>query len=405
MQELYRELEVPTAEVLAAMEQAGILVDGAVLRRLSGELQGRIGTLEAQAFQAAGETFNLNSPQQLAQVLFDKLGLPVRRKGARGPSVDQEVLESLTEEHPLPGLILERRTLIKLQNTYLDVLPTLVEADGRIHTTFHQTVTATGRLSSSDPNLQNIPVRTELGREVRGAFVAPPGSLLLSADYSQIELRVLAHLTEDEALVASFNSGEDIHQRTACEIFGVPPEAVTAQMRRSAKTINFGIIYGLSAFGLAQRLGISPKESQAMIDRYFQRYAGIRRWLDETVRQAKESGETRTLWGRVRRIPELSSRNHAIRQSGERMAVNAPVQGTAADLMKRAMVNVHRSLAAAGLKSRLLLQVHDELILEVPEAELDEVRGLVVRAMEGAASLRVPLVVGVGQGTSWAEAH
>lgn len=402
---LYRDLELPLAGILADMERAGVRLEPMALNRLSASLTSSLTDLERRAVSLAGEAFNLNSNQQIAQVLFDKLKLPIQRRGRRGPSVDQEVLERLAPSHPLPELILEYRGLSKLKNTYLDALPALIERDGRVHTSFHQTVTATGRLSSSDPNLQNIPVRTDLGRQVRAAFVAAPGMRLLSADYSQIELRILAHFSQDAALLDAFARGEDVHRRTAGEIFGVAPELVSDEMRRTAKAINFGIAYGLSAYGLSQRLDLPPKQTQEMIDRYFERYSGVRAWLDRTIADARKEGLVRTLWGRVRRLPELESKSYVTRQAAERVAVNTPIQGTAADLMKRAMIDVARGLATSGFESRLLLQVHDELLLEVTDEELEPVKALVVRAMEGAAALSVPLVVGVGVGESWAEAH
>jgi len=362
--------------------------------------------LESRIHAAAGRTFNVASTRELAQVLFVELGLPVVKRLKTGPSTDQDVLEKLAEEHPLPRLVLEHRSLSKLKGTYVDALPLLVDpVDGRIHTTFNQAGAATGRLSSQDPNLQNIPVRTELSRRIRAAFVAPAGRLLLSADYSQIELRILAHYAEDPSLLESFRVREDVHSRTAAETFGVPAGDVTPDQRRVAKVLNFGIAYGLSAFGLAQRLDMPPAEAQGIIDRYFARYAGVKRWLDATVAAARESGEVRTLWGRRRELPEIRSRNPGLRQAAERMAVNTPIQGTAADIIKMAMLRVDRALAAQGLASRMILQVHDELVLEVPEGEAGPAEELVREAMEGAAELRVPLDVEVGRASSWAEAH
>jgi len=323
-----------------------------------------------------------------------------------GPSTDQDVLEKLAEQHALPRLVLEHRSLAKLKGTYVDALPQLVDPrDGRIHTTFHQEGAATGRVSSSDPNLQNIPVRTELSRRIRAAFVAPPGRRLLSADYSQIELRILAHFSDDPALIEAFRRREDVHTRTAAETFGVAPEAVTPDQRRIAKVLNFGIAYGLSAFGLSQRLDLPPAEAQAIIDRYFARYAGVRRWVDQAVAEAREKGESRTLFGRLRAMPEIGARNPGLRMAAERTAINTPIQGTAADIVKIAMLRVHAAVAAAGHDARLLLQVHDELVLEVAEREVEAVGATVRREMEGAAALKVPLDVEVGHGRSWAEAH
>ncbi len=403
---VHDEIERPLVPVLAGMEQAGIAVDAAAMGSMSAEFGSAMRELEVRIHAAAGRVFNVASTRELAQVLFVELGLPVVKKLKTGPSTDQDVLEKLSEEHPLPRLVLEHRSLSKLKGTYVDALPLLVDpADGRIHTTFNQAGAATGRLSSQDPNLQNIPVRTELSRRIRAAFVAPPGRLLLSADYSQIELRILAHFAEDPSLLESFRSREDVHSRTAAETFGVPASEVTPDQRRVAKVLNFGIAYGLSAFGLSQRLDMPPAEAQAIIDRYFARYAGVKRWLGGTVAAARESGEVRTLWGRRRELPDIRSRNPGLRQAAERMAVNTPIQGTAADIVKVAMLRVDRALAAEGLASRVILQVHDELVLEVPAGEAGPAEALVRRAMEGAAELLVPLDVEVGMAGSWAEAH
>jgi DNA polymerase-1 len=388
------------------MEQAGIAVDTAAMGTMSAEFGTAMRDLESRIHAAAGRTFNVASPRELGQVLFVELGLPVVKRLKTGPSTDVDVLEKLAEEHPLPRLVLEHRSLAKLKGTYVDALPALVDpADGRIHTTFNQAGAATGRLSSRDPNLQNIPVRTELSRRIRAAFVAPPGRLLISADYSQIELRILAHFAEDPSLLEAFRRHEDVHDRTAAETFGVPRDEVTSDQRRVAKVLNFGIAYGLSAYGLAQRLDMPPAEAQAIIDRYFSRYAGVKRWLDATVAAAKESGEVRTLWGRRRELPDVRSRNPGLRQAAERMAVNTPIQGTAADIVKVAMLRLDRALASARLASRVLLQVHDELVLEVPEGEAGAAEALVREAMEGAAELRVPLEVEVGKASTWADAH
>ncbi len=403
---VHDEIERPLVPVLAGMEQAGIALDAAAMGSMSAEFGAAMRELEVRIHAAAGRAFNVASTRELAQVLFVELGLPVVKKLKTGPSTDQDVLEKLSEEHPLPRLVLEHRSLSKLKGTYVDALPALVDpADGRIHTTFNQAGAATGRLSSQDPNLQNIPVRTELSRRIRAAFVAPPGRLLLSADYSQIELRILAHYAEDPSLLESFRLREDVHSRTAAETFGVPASEVTPDQRRVAKVLNFGIAYGLSAFGLSQRLDMPPAEAQAVIDRYFARYAGVKRWLDGTVAAARESGEVRTLWGRRRELPDIRSRNPGLRQAAERMAVNTPIQGTAADIVKIAMLRVDRALAAEGLGSRMILQVHDELVLEVPVEEAGPAEALVRRAMEGAAELLVPLDVEVGRAGSWAEAH
>jgi len=403
---LHDEVERPLVPVLAGMEQVGIAVDSAAMGAMSAEFGAAMLDLEARIHAAAGRPFHIASTRELAQVLFVELGLPVVKRLKTGPSTDQDVLEKLAEEHPLPRLVLEHRSLSKLKGTYVDALPMLVDpVDGRIHTTYNQAGAATGRLSSQDPNLQNIPVRTDLSRRIRAAFVAPPGRRLVSADYSQIELRILAHYSEDGSLLDSFQRREDVHTRTAAETFGVPAGEVTPDQRRVAKMLNFGIAYGLSAFGLSQRLDLPPAEAQAIIDRYFARYAGVKRWLDATVAEARETGCVRTLWGRRRELPDIRSRNPGLRQSAERMAVNTPIQGTAADIIKLAMLRVDRALNQAPREARMLLQVHDELVLEVAEGEVAAVEGLVRRAMEGAAELRVPLEVEVGKGRTWAEAH
>jgi DNA polymerase-1 len=399
-------VERPLVPVLAEMEQAGIAVDRSAMEGMSAEFGRAMEDLEARIHAEAGHSFNVASTRELAQVLFTELELPVLKRLKTGPSTDQDVLEKLAEQHALPRLVLEHRSLAKLKGTYVDALPQLVDPrDGRIHTTFHQAGAATGRVSSSDPNLQNIPVRTELSRRIRAAFVAPPGRRLLSADYSQIELRILAHFSDDPALIEAFRSREDVHTRTAAETFGVTPESVTPDQRRIAKVLNFGIAYGLSAFGLAQRLDLPSAEAQAIIDRYFARYAGVRRWIDQAVEEARREGESRTLYGRLRAMPEIGARNPGLRMAAERTAINTPIQGTAADIVKIAMLRVHAAVASAGHDARLLLQVHDELVLEVAERDVEAVGATVRREMEGAAALKVPLDVEVGHGRSWAEAH
>lgn len=403
---LYREVERPLVPVLVEMERTGILVDRGAMEGMSVEFGKAMQDLEARIHAAAGHPFNVASTRELAQVLFVELELPVVKRLKTGPSTDQDVLEKLAEQHALPRLVLEHRSLSKLKGTYVDALPQLVDpADGRIHTTFHQAGAATGRLSSSDPNLQNIPVRTELSRRIRQAFVAPPGRRLLSADYSQIELRILAHYSDDPGLLQAFRDREDVHTRTAAETFGVAPEQVTADQRRIAKVLNFGIAYGLSAFGLSQRLDLPPSEAQGIIDRYFTRYAGVRRYIEWAVEEARAKGESRTLFGRARAMPEIGARNPALRNAAERTAINTPIQGTAADIVKIAMIRVHDALAQERREARLLLQVHDELVLEVPERELEPVEAMVRREMEGAARLKVPLEVQVGHGQTWAEGH
>jgi len=403
---LHREVELPLVPVLFEMERLGILVDGAAMSGMSEEFGRAMRDLETRIHAAAGRAFNVASTRELAQVLFEELELPVVKRLKTGPSTDQEVLEKLAEQHELPRLVLEHRSLAKLKGTYVDALPRLVDpADGRIHTTFHQAGAATGRLSSSDPNIQNIPVRTEISRRIRAAFVAPPGRRLLSADYSQIELRILAHYSEDPALLEAFRNREDVHTRTAAETYGIDPARVTPEMRRVAKMLNFGIAYGLSAFGLGQRLGLPDAEARAIIERYFARYAGVKRYIDRAIAEAREKGESRTLYGRVRAMPEIAARNPALRNAAERTAINTPIQGTAADIVKIAMIRVQAALSGERLDARLLLQVHDELVLEVAEGDLAATEALVRREMTGAAALAVPLEVEAAHGHSWAEAH
>jgi DNA polymerase-1 len=403
---LYREIERPLVPILAKMERAGVAVDRGAMEAMSAEFGKAMRQLEARIHEIAGHAFNVASTRELGQVLFEELKLPVSKRLKTGPSTDQDVLEKLAEQHALPRLILEHRGLSKLKGTYVDALPQLIDPrDGRIHTTYNQAGAATGRLSSQDPNLQNIPIRTELSRRIRAAFIAPPGRRLLSADYSQIELRILAHFAEDPALIESFRVREDVHARTAAETFGVPGDAVTPEMRRIAKVLNFGIAYGLSAYGLSQRLDRPSEEAQAIIDRYFARYGAVRRWLESAIETARRDGEVRTLFGRKRELPEIHSRNPAQRQAAERMAVNTPIQGTAADIIKIAMIRVDAALGPSGLDARLLLQVHDELVLEVAEDQADALGALVRTEMSAAVALRVPLEVEVGHGESWDEAH
>jgi DNA polymerase-1 len=403
---VYRDIERPLVPVLASMERAGIAVDRSAMEGMSAEFGKAMDELEGRIHATAGHRFNVASTRDLAQVLFEELRLPVLKRLKTGPSTDQDVLEKLAEQHELPALVIEHRGLSKLKGTYVDALPQLVDPrDGRIHTTFHQAGAATGRLSSSDPNLQNIPIRTELSRRIRAAFVAPPGRRLISADYSQIELRILAHYSEDPALTEAFRNREDVHTRTAAETFGVAPADVTPQQRRIAKVLNFGIAYGLSAFGLAQRLDLPGAEAQTIIDRYFARYGGVRGYIEWAIEEARRTGESRTLFGRVRAMPEITARNPALRNAAERTAINTPIQGTAADIVKIAMVRVHEALAREGRDAQLLLQVHDELVLEAAEGEVEPVEALLRREMIGAAQLKVPLEVEVGHGRSWADAH
>ncbi|HEX9591752.1 MAG TPA: DNA polymerase I, partial [bacterium] len=405
LERLYGEVEGPLQEVLCAMEVAGIAVDRPALEGLTAEMEQELAALEEEIYELAGEQFNINSPKQLATVLYDGLDLPVIKRTKTGPSTDVSVLEELGRRHPLPAKILDYRSITKLLNTYVTVLPTLIAADGRIHSRFHQTVAATGRLSSSHPNLQNIPIRTERGRTIRRAFIAPKGYRLLSADYSQIELRLLAHFSGDERLIQAFVDGADIHRATAAQIFGLEEDQVTEAMRRDSKTINFGILYGMGAFRLAQQIDVPQAEAKRFIEHYFARYPRVRAYLDGSVLQARETGYVTTLLGRRRPLPEVSSDNRVVRANGERMAINTPLQGSAADIIKVAMLRVDDALRREGLASRLVLQVHDELVLEVPSAEVDAARELVVREMGGAASLKVPLVVDTGVGRNWDEAH
>lgn len=402
---LYQEVEAPLQEVLAAMELTGILVDREAIEGLAAAMEAELAALEQEIHDLAGEAFNVASPKQLATVLYDGLGLPVLKKTKTGPSTDVSVLEELGRRHRLPAKVVEYRSIAKLLNTYVRVLPTLIADDGRIHSRFHQTIAATGRLSSSHPNLQNIPVRTARGRQIRRAFIAPPGWLLLAADYSQIELRLLAHFSGDPDLVHAFSRGEDIHRATAARIFGLEPEQVTDAMRRDAKTINFGILYGMGPFRLAKQIDVPQKEAKRFIEAYFSRYPTVRAYLDRCVQEARESGYVTTLLGRRRPLPEVHAKNKMVRANAERMATNTPLQGSAADIIKVAMVRLRESLADQRLAARLLLQVHDELVLEVPKGEIEATRTLVVEVMEHAAHLSVPLVVDTGTGPNWDEAH
>jgi len=401
------ELEIASSEALFRMERNGVLIDADALREQSKNLGGRIVTLEAQAHALAGQPFNLASPKQIGEIFFEKLGLPVVKKTATGaPSTDEEVLEKLALDYPLPAKLLEYRGLAKLKNTYTDKLATLAnQRTGRVHTHYGQAIAVTGRLSSTDPNLQNIPVRTTEGRMVREAFVADRGNQIASADYSQIELRIMAHLSGDESLLAAFHGGLDVHKATAAEVFGVEVAAVSSEQRRYAKVINFGLIYGMSSFGLARNLGIETKAAAAYIDRYFQRYPGVKRYMDETRSQAKAQGYVETVMGRRLYLPEINSPNGPRRAGAERAAINAPMQGTAADLIKLAMCEVQRVLDAERRQTKLIMQVHDELVFEVPEAEIDWLRAEIPRIMAGVAALKVPLLAEIGVGKNWDEAH
>jgi len=401
---LYEEIERPLVPVLAAMERHGIRADPDRLTEFSKELERGLDALTREIHTLAGEAFNLSSPKQLAVILFEKLKLPPVRKTKTGYSTDADVLEQLALAHPLPAKLIEHRILAKLKSTYADALPTLINPrTGRIHTSFNQLVAATGRLSSSAPNLQNIPIRTELGRRIRAAFVPEPGWRFVAADYSQIELRILAHVCGEESLIEAFNRGEDIHRRTAAEVFGVSIEAVTPEQRDVAKTTNFSVIYGVTAFGLSRGLAISQREAQAFLDRFFARHARVKAWLERTVAEGRERGWVATLTGRRRWLPELRSGNPNLRGFAERMATNAPIQGTAADLIKIAMVRLHRALADRRLRSRMLLQVHDELLFEAPEDEVLPLEALAAELMESSMTLSVPLKVDIKAGTDWAQ--
>ncbi len=405
---VYQDIEIPLIPILATMEQRGVLVDRKLLATQSGELARRLHEIEAQAHDIAGQPFNLGSPKQIQEILFDKLELPVLSKTPKGvPSTAENVLQELAEQgHELPRVLLEHRSLSKLKSTYTDKLPEQIDADtGRVHTSYHQAVAATGRLSSSDPNLQNIPIRTEEGRRIRQAFIAPEGCRLLAADYSQIELRIMAHLSRDEGLLAAFAADADIHRATAAEVFGIPPEQVSGDQRRSAKAINFGLIYGMSAFGLARQLGIDRGAAQRYVDLYFERYPGVKRYMDETREQAREQGYVETVFGRRLYLPEIRDRNGQRRAAAERTAINAPMQGTAADIIKRAMLRVETWNKGSGLDVTLIMQVHDELVFEVAEKDIEAAKSGICEAMEGAAELSVPLRVELGTGHNWDEAH
>jgi DNA polymerase-1 len=415
LEELFEEIEMPLLPVLTEMEMRGVRLDTELLGAMSREIESRLASLVSEIHELAGEEFNVASPPQLRRVLFESLELrPTGRRTAktRKLSTSQEVLEQLAEQHPLPAKVLEYREVAKLKSTYVDALPALVNPEtGRLHTSFHQTGAATGRLSSSDPNLQNIPVRTEAGRRIREAFVPEPGWRFLSADYSQVELRVLAHLAEEPALIEAFERGEDIHRRTAALVAGLSPGEVTGEMRSRAKAVNFGILYGMSEFRLAREQGMSREEARAFIEAYFERLPAVREYIEQVQAEVRETGEVRTLFGRLRRFPELRAGSeasgragHMAREQALRAAVNTTIQGTAADLMKMAMLAVHRRLRKAAGEARMLLQVHDELLFEAPPGEMEALRGLVREAMEGVYPLAVPLVVDLHEGETWSEA-
>ncbi|UNV84937.1 MULTISPECIES: DNA polymerase I [Neisseria] len=409
--EMYEKMELPVAQVLFEMERNGVQIDRAELARQSAELGAELMKLEQEAYAAAGQPFNLNSPKQLQEILFDKMGIPTKglKKTAKGGiSTNEAVLEQLAPDYPLPKIILQNRSLAKLKSTYTDKLPEMISPkDGRVHTTYAQAVAITGRLASNNPNLQNIPIRTAEGRRVRRAFTAPQGSVIVSADYSQIELRIMAHLSGDKTLIAAFQNGEDVHRRTAAEVFGIAPENVSPEQRRYAKTINFGLIYGMGQYGLAKSLGIDNLSAKTFIDRYFARYPGVAEYMQRTKEQAAAQGYVETLFGRRLYLPDIRNKNANARAGAERAAINAPMQGTASDLIKRAMIDVSRWLVSDDLKSKLIMQVHDELVLEVPEAELDLVKEKLPQIMAKVddGMLKVPLVAEVGVGMNWEEAH
>jgi len=406
LDKLFHDMEVPLIEVLADMEMAGVKIDQSLMSGFSDKMAKELASIEQRIYFIAGEEFNINSPKQLQTILFEKLGLKPLKKTKTGYSTNIDVLEQLANVHELPREIIEYRGLSKLKSTYVDALPRLINPrTGRVHTSFNQTITATGRLSSSEPNLQNIPIRSEWGKKIRGAFIAEDGNILISSDYSQIELRIFAHLSSDRELVDAFRNDGDIHTRTACGLFNVKPGDVTEEMRRNAKTVNFGVMYGISPYGLAQQLGIPAEEARNYIDTYFLRFSGVRDYIETIIKEAKEKGYVTTLFGRKRAVPELRSSNRNISQLGERLATNTPVQGAAADIIKVSMINIWKRLSKEGLSTRMLLQVHDELLFESPEHEKERAVELVREEMENAVSLSVPLKVDIGSGKNWAEAH
>ena len=407
LKSLYTDIEIPLISILSRIERNGVLIDTAMLAQQSLELANQINAIEQHAHDVAGQTFNLGSPKQIQEILYDQLKLPVLKKTPKGqPSTAESVLQELAVDYPLPKLILDFRSMSKLKSTYTDKLPQQVnEKSGRVHTSYHQAVTATGRLSSSDPNLQNIPIRSEEGRKIRKAFIAAPGYKLVAADYSQIELRIMAHLSEDQRLLDAFAKGQDVHRATAAEVFDVVPDKVPQDLRRSAKAINFGLIYGMSAYGLAQQLGLSRSQAQSYIDLYFARYPGVKNYMDSIRASAKEQGYVETLFGRRLYLPEINSRNAARRQYAERTAINAPMQGTAADIIKRAMIAADSWLEQDKPDAKMIMQVHDELVFEIAEPELESCKKSIRQIMCSAADLDIPLIVDIGMGNNWDEAH
>ncbi|OGW09417.1 MAG: DNA polymerase I [Nitrospinae bacterium RIFCSPLOWO2_12_39_16] len=404
--ELFHKVEIPLIEVLSEMERNGVKIDEPFLREMSRRLDTQLNKLTERIYFIAGIEFNINSPKQLQEILFEKLKLKPAKRTKTGLSTDVEVLQQLSVQHDLPAIILEYRQLSKLKSTYVDALINMINPKtNRIHTSFNQTVTATGRLSSSDPNLQNIPIRTEIGREIRKSFVAESGALILSADYSQIELRILAHVSQDDVLIDAFKKGEDIHERTACEVFGVLPGMVTPEMRRMAKAVNFGIIYGISPFGLSRDLGISKDKAKEYIDNYFSRHKGVKDFIDKTLKESYEKGYVTTLLQRRRYLPDLKSKNRQVKEFAERTAINTPIQGSAADMIKLAMINIHRRIKDEGRRAKMIIQVHDELVFEVSEDEIEQIKKLVKEKMEGVMNLSVPIIAEIHTGKNWNEAH
>ncbi len=403
---LFNEMEMPLVFVLSGIEQNGVKIDTGLLKKMSIELEKKLAEITEKIYTLAGGEFNINSPKQLSEILFDRLGLTPIKKTKTGYSTNEDVLTQLSLKHPLPAEILNSRQIVKLKSTYIDALPRLVHPEtGRIHTQLNQTVAATGRLSSTDPNLQNIPIRGEMGQRIREAFIAAPGNVLLSADYNQIELRLLAHLSNDPELLDAFKNRDDVHTRTAMELFDLPKDAVTQEMRRAAKSVNFGIIYGISPFGLSNNIGVPLQEAKRYIDRYFELYRGVQDFIESTLKTATEKGYVTTLFDRRRDIPELASKNSFTRGVGERLAINTPLQGSAADIIKLAMIHIWRWMADEGLKSKMTLQVHDELLFDAPEEEVPAIKDKVVSLMEGVVQLKVPMTVDIGVGKNWAEAH
>ncbi|MBI4378415.1 MAG: DNA polymerase I [Nitrospinae bacterium] len=406
LSDLYHNVEIPLIEVLSEMERNGVKIDEPFLKEMSMRLEGDLNNLMEKIHIVAGIPFNINSPKQLQEILFERLKLKPAKRTKTGLSTDVEVLQQLSLQHELPALVLEFRQLSKLKSTYVDALLELINPrTGRIHTSFNQTVTATGRLSSSDPNLQNIPIRTDAGMEIRKAFIAESNYSILSADYSQIELRILAHVSQDEVLLNAFKRGEDIHERTACEVFGVMPGTVTPDMRRMAKAVNFGIIYGISPFGLSRDLGVSTESAKEFIDNYFSRHKGVKDFIDKTLKEAYEKGYVTTLLQRRRYLPDLKSRNRQVKEFAERTAINTPIQGSAADMIKLAMINIHQRIKGEKLRAKMIIQIHDELVFEIPEGEIELVKKLVREEMEGVMNLSIPIVVGINTGRNWNEAH